>query len=226
MRQFPPGFFLPLKLCLLAGSLVSAPILNAGAPPPERLWKSRCSECHGNVGEFAVKYLTVKGDQLQGRHHVERLRRFLGHHYPPQGQVDAMFEMLRARADTRESRYEASCSACHADVRGFAKASLELREDGLVFAREADRELREYLRSHQQLSRVDADFFTGVLTRSAWLVHRDLPEPAPEFGETPVLAAKPGAGATAKSVSEQSEPPKKEAAKAVKWSRDSWLSDH
>jgi hypothetical protein len=68
-----------------------------------RMWDNRCLECHGHSGAFARQFLSVSSGQLQGRHHMDNLHRFLSNQHPSDSEVDAIYSMLLAQANSQEA---------------------------------------------------------------------------------------------------------------------------
>lgn len=150
-------------------ALLGAALLTnaAYATDLHRLWDDRCVDCHGHAGEFARQHLQVVSGELIGRHHAD-LRRFLYNHYLPDAEVDAVYAMLRAQADTT-AQFAQRCSSCHKRAAAFARSSLQLRSGKLVGV-QTGRPVEEFLRQHRDLTPDDAEFFTALLTR----VHREV----------------------------------------------------
>ena len=134
------------------------------------LWDDRCAECHGHSGEFARKYLKITGGLLQGRHHVLDLQKFLEHHYPPSGQVDAMYQMLLAQTST-PPRFKVECSQCHGRAAEFLRASVDLANGELV-VRKNGASVETFMQNHRGLSQTDVHFFMGLCTRLAREIYR------------------------------------------------------
>ena len=135
-----------------------------------RMWDDRCSECHGHAGAFARRSLNVVEGELQGRHHVHDLKRFLSNHYLAENEVDAVHDMLLAQAVT-EPRFRSNCSGCHDTAAEFVRSSIELR-DGVSYGRRSGKKVIDFLREHQGLHEKEIDFYVEVLTRVAREVHR------------------------------------------------------
>lgn len=149
-------------LKLIALWLIATPLVQ-GAADPAASWNSRCDQCHGELDEFAGKYLWAINGQLQGRHHVEDLRRFMGNHYAPDHLIDDLQVLLAKHANTA-ARFEPECGNCHGRVEDFASASIEFRWRK-VRGVKSGMALDEYLPTHQDLSAEDAEFFTRLLSR-------------------------------------------------------------
>ena len=133
------------------------------------LWDNRCGDCHGHAGEFARQFLTEANGELQGRHHVRDLRRFMHNHYLNPDEVDAIYGMLLAQTRA-PARFKTECSRCHESAASFARRSLQLQEGELV-SRQSGRNVRRFLAHHQGLQSEDVDYFTRLLTRVAQEVH-------------------------------------------------------
>ena len=133
------------------------------------LWDNRCGDCHGHAGEFARQFLTEDNGELQGRHHVQDLRRFMHHHYLNPDEVEAVYAMLLAQTRT-PARFKTECSRCHETAAKFVRRSLQLG-DGQLIIRESGRNVRQFLDNHQGLHPDDVEYFTRLLTRVAQEVH-------------------------------------------------------
>jgi hypothetical protein len=134
------------------------------------LWDDRCAACHGHAGDFARKFLSVSNGQLQGRHHVDDLQRFLRNHYLADNAVDAVYNMLLAQAD-KQARFKSECASCHDTATRFVRSSLELR-DGVLYSRKSGQPVRLFLDHHRGLNTDDIEFFLNLLTRVAHEVYR------------------------------------------------------
>ena len=152
-----PRGLICLALCL--GALATP----AGAADAAAAWDSRCEQCHGAADEFAGKYLWTIGGQLQGRHHVTDLRRFIGNHYTPDHLVDTIQALLARHANTA-ARFAPECGGCHGSVESFARESIEFRWRK-VRGVKSGMALDEYLPTHQDLQTGDAEFFARLLAR-------------------------------------------------------------
>jgi len=150
--------------------LWSMPFL-AAATDLHWLWDDRCAECHGHSAEFARKYLTADKNQLQGRHHVQDLQLFLGNHYTPQRDVDAVYDMLLAQVKTAP-RYRDECSTCHGGAAAFIRVAIALHE-GTLLSRATNRPIVEFMQSHRGLGPDDIEFFVELLNRVAAEVNRE-----------------------------------------------------
>jgi len=135
-----------------------------------RLWDSRCVECHGHAGEFARAFLTVSRTELQGKHHVHDLRRFMHNHYLMDSEVDAVYDMLFAQAGT-QSRFKEECSSCHGSAATLVRKSL-IFHNGVLSNRDSGRTVRSFLEHHRGLTPADADFYTSLLVRVATEIYR------------------------------------------------------
>ncbi len=159
-----------LKIKLIVGFiLVSsgalAPLIAGSDIDLHWLWRDRCISCHGNSAEFARKFLSVSGSELQGRHHVDDLRLFLHNHYLPDQAVDDVYTMLLAQA-SNPPRFKDECSACHQDAAVFVRENLLFR-DGVLSIRKTGGSVKGFLENHRSLNAEDGNFFTGLLTRVA-----------------------------------------------------------
>ena len=81
------------------------------------IWESRCEECHGDPAVFSSKYLWDIDGQLQGRHHIDNLKLFMGNHYIPDHEIDTIRIMLLSRANS-PVRFKTECSGCHGGIAG------------------------------------------------------------------------------------------------------------
>ncbi len=160
-----------LAICALLVSMAVA-IPAAGAPGVDLhwLWDDRCAECHGHAGDFARKFLTASSGELHGRHYVHDLRQFLYNHYLSGNEVDAVYSMLLAQAES-QARFRDECSECHDTAANFVRGSLELR-DGVLCSRNSGCQVRDFLGHHRGLNAADADFYMHLLTRVANEVFR------------------------------------------------------
>lgn len=154
-----------LGLCLLLSSPAHARGIDLHA-----LWDDRCAECHGHSAEFSRKYLKITGGLLQGRHHVLDLRAFLEHHYPPAGQVEAIYQMLLAQTYT-PPRFNAECSECHGRASEFMRQSIVLK-DGELILEKTGASVKHFMQSHRQLTQDDIQFYMGLFTRLAYEIYR------------------------------------------------------
>lgn len=134
------------------------------------LWDDRCAECHGHSAEFARKYLKITGGLLQGRHHVLDLHNFLEHHYPPAGQVDAIYQMLLAQTST-PPRFASECANCHKKAADFLRESMVLT-DGELKIRKSGVSVQQFMQSHRGLTQDDIHFYMGLFTRLAGEIYR------------------------------------------------------
>ena len=158
---------LRLVICLL---LLMPAAAGARGIDLHALWDDRCAECHGHSGEFSRKYLKITGGLLQGRHHVLDLRAFLEHHYPPAGQVEAIYQMLLAQTYT-PPRFSEECGGCHGRASDFLRQSIVLKNGELTLEKSGTAVL-QFLQNHQQLSRDDIEFYMGLFTRLAYEIYR------------------------------------------------------
>jgi len=155
-----------LKVTLvLFMTFLFAPEVCASGPDLHALWDDRCVSCHGHAGEFARKFLTVSSNELQGRHHVHDLRQFLQNHYLAGHAVEPVYRMLLAQAGN-EPRFLNECSKCHDRAADFVRNSFILR-NGVLYSRQLDMPVREFLNSHRSLQQQDVDYFIEQLRRIA-----------------------------------------------------------
>lgn len=154
---------LPVLAILLAVAVLVSLATGASARDLHRLWDNLCAECHGHSGDFARQFLSVSDGELRGHHHVHDLRKFLANHYPPSGEVDAVYRMLLAQVNT-PPRFKEECERCHATAAEFARASMYLMDD-VIFGRESGQPIRQFLVHHRRLQQADVDFFSSLLER-------------------------------------------------------------
>jgi hypothetical protein len=159
-----------LKAGIVLVAILITPVVEATGLDLHWLWDDRCAECHGHAGKFSRKYLSVSNSELQGRHHVHDLRRFLQNHYLIKTEVDAVYNMLLAQANTRP-RFKNECSSCHQSASSFVRESLQIR-DGLLYSRESGQLVQRFLKHHRSLEVKDIEFFTQLLMRVAHEVYR------------------------------------------------------
>lgn len=138
---------------------------SAGALDLHRLWDDRCQDCHGHAGPFARAFLVVADGQLYGRSPQRDLRRFLANHYLAGREVEAVYAMLQAQAQTR-GQYQKQCSACHGPAARLARESL-MFEQGRLHGRSSGRAVSEFLATHMALSAEEVAFYATLLERVA-----------------------------------------------------------
>lgn len=160
---------LRVSLVLIAVMLV-VPVVKASVVDLHQLWDDRCAICHGHAGEFARNFLHVTGGELQGRHYVHDLRRFLHNHYLSSNEVDAVYEMLLAQA-TNQARFRDECGDCHESAAKLVRDTMVL-DGGVLYSRASRTPVRTFLHHHRDLEPNDVDFFMKVLTRVAHEVYR------------------------------------------------------
>jgi hypothetical protein len=154
----------------LATAILMTPVARPAGIDLHQLWDDRCFECHGHAGEFARRSLSVSNGELHGRHHIHDLRRFLYSHYLADSEVDATFNMLLSQASS-QARFKNACSGCHDTAAKFVRRSTEFKI-GVLYARESEQPVRDFLEQHQNLQPDDVEFFTMLLTRVADEVYR------------------------------------------------------
>jgi mono/diheme cytochrome c family protein len=151
-----------VSIALLVLALIP---IAAGARDGLAIWDSRCEECHGDPAVFAGEYLWVIDGQLQGQHHVDNLSLFMGNHYIPDHEIDAIGEMLQARANSAV-RFITECASCHGDASEFVEKSLWVTRGG-VTGMESGMEVSEFLPTHQDLQPDDVVFYRKLFARIA-----------------------------------------------------------
>ncbi len=159
-----------LYSCTILIIVILTPAAEAGGLDLHWLWDDRCVECHGHAGHFSRQFLSVANGELQGRHHVHDLRRFMHNHYLIDSEVDAVYNMLLAQANT-PARFKAECSSCHDNAARFVRQSLELR-DGRLYSRKSNQPTQRFLAHHRALNPDDVEFYIKLLTRVAHEVYR------------------------------------------------------
>lgn len=159
-----------LKAAVLIGVLLLTTRAGATGMDLHWLWDNRCAECHGHSAEFARKFLQVKNDRLQGRHHDENFRLFLRNHYVSTNEVDAVYEMLLAQVRT-EPRFKRECGNCHGQASTFVRRAM-LLQNGVLISRESRQPIRRFMADHRGLQADDIEFFVNLLTRVAGEVYR------------------------------------------------------
>ena len=139
-------------------------------PDLHRLWDSNCVTCHGHSAEFSRKFLRVSEGKLFGPLYGNNLQLFLHNHYLAGKEVDGIYNMLLAQANT-PPRFQQECSECHGIASEFVRESLILR-DGELFSRKLQSSTRSFLGNHRKLNAEDVDFFVKQLTRVAHEIYR------------------------------------------------------
>lgn len=157
-------------LFVMAAAVFASPATGGSAVDLHWLWDDRCAMCHGHSGEFARKFLTVSGGQLQGRHHTDDLRQFMHNHYLAGNEVDAVYNMLLAQTSI-PPRFRDECSACHGTAAIFVRNTLVLR-DGILYGRDSAQAANDFLEHHRNLEPEDVNFFVQLLTRLAREIYR------------------------------------------------------
>jgi len=129
------------------------------------LWDDRCAECHGHSGEFARRFLRAADGELSGPHRGKNLRNFMRQHYLQASEVDAVYAMLLAQAQT-QPRFQAECGGCHGSAAQLVRASMTLRAgDSLRLL--SGQTVQHFLQGHRGLQTEDIDFYVSLLTRVA-----------------------------------------------------------
>ena len=139
--------------------------IEAGSRDALAIWDSRCEECHGDPDVFASKYLWDIDGQLQGQHHITNLNLFMGNHYIPDHEIDAIRNMLLSQANS-PARFKTECSSCHGDVEEFIEKSLWVRRGGIT-GMESGMDLSDFLPTHQELQPEDVTFYRKLFARIA-----------------------------------------------------------
>lgn len=160
---------MPRNLIIIAIMLLVCSPSGASPVDARTAWDSRCEECHGDPDEFAGKYLWIIDGKLQGRHHVEDLRLFLGNHYLPEHLIDPLRDMLTKHASTL-ARFTDECSECHGTPESFVRKSIVTQGREMIGVMSST-PVDEYLATHRELSEDDAKFFTSLLKRVARIVY-------------------------------------------------------
>ncbi len=156
----------PLAAVAAYFALGGAVIETAHSADLHRLWDDRCIECHGHAAEFARQRLSVDADgRLQGGHPARDMKLFLSNHFLPLQDVDAVYAMLLAQAQTTP-KFKQTCGGCHQSAAQFARDSLFLRS-GVLYGRRSGQPVEAFLQDHRNLSGADAAFFAALLTRVA-----------------------------------------------------------
>ena len=139
--------------------------IEASSRDAQAIWNSRCEECHGDSSKFASKYLWDIGGQLQGQHHIDNLNLFMGNHYIPDHEIEAIRNMLLAQANS-PLRFKAECSGCHGDVKEFVEKSIWVRGSEIT-GLESGMDISEFLSTHQELQPEDVAFYRKLFARIA-----------------------------------------------------------
>ena len=150
---------------LFTSMLLAIPAVRAIDTDLHWRWHDSCAACHGYAGDFARKFLSVSGGELQGVHHVNNLRLFLHNHYLADNEVDAIYNMMLAQA-TNQARFKNECASCHGTAADFVRSSLELR-DGVLYSHDSARSVSSFLEHHRGLTSDDVEFYVNLLTRIA-----------------------------------------------------------
>ena len=156
-------------ICLITAVLLT-PAARATGIDLHYMWDDRCFECHGHAAEFARRTLSISNGRLQGRHHVDDLRRFMRNHYLADNEIDAVYRMLLAQASS-QARFKEECSRCHNTAANFVRHSLEFR-NGVLYGRKSGQPVRGFLNYHMGLDPYGVAFFNKLLTRVASEVYR------------------------------------------------------
>ncbi|HKJ52946.1 MAG TPA: hypothetical protein VKB27_15695 [Gammaproteobacteria bacterium] len=160
---------MPRNMIIIAVLLLVCNPSGANPVDARTAWDSRCEECHGDAEKFAAKYLWIIDGKLQGRHHVEDLRLFLGNHYLPDHLIEPLHEMLLKHASTL-ARFTDECSECHGTPESFVRKSIVSQNRELIGVMTSTA-VDEYLKTHRELSAADAEFFTRLLKRVEKIIY-------------------------------------------------------
>ena len=114
---------------------------------------------------FASKYLWDIDGQLQGQHHIDNMKLFMGNHYIPDHEIDTIRAMLLSQANS-PVRFKTECSGCHGDVKEFIEKSLWVRQGGIT-GMESGMDLIDFLPTHQELKPEDVTFYRKLFARIA-----------------------------------------------------------
>jgi hypothetical protein len=139
--------------------------IETGSRDAQAIWDSRCEECHGDPTRFANKFLWNMEGQLQGQHHIDDLHLFMGNHYIPDHEIDAIRNMLLSQANS-PVRFKTECSGCHSDAKEFVGKSLWVSKNGIT-GLETGKDLSEFLPTHQDLQPEDVIFYQKLFARIA-----------------------------------------------------------
>ena len=156
---------MPVCRVSIALVLLSLTTIEAGARDAFAIWDSRCEECHGDPRLFAGKYLWDIDGQLQGQHHIDNLRLFMGNHYIPDHEIEAIGDMLLSQANS-PLRFKNECSSCHGDVKDFIENSLWVSRGGIT-GMDTGMDLSDFLPTHQELQPEDVSFYQKLFARIA-----------------------------------------------------------
>ena len=159
-----------LLIVAIFTNTVSATEVQRTGSDLHQLWDKTCLGCHGHSAEFSRTFLKVVDGQLQGPLHKETFRLFIQNHYLAGKEVDSVYSMLLAQANTKP-RFKQECSGCHKSAAEFIRESLVLR-DGVLYSRKFETPTRGFLDTHRGLKQEDVEFFTKQLTRLAEEIYR------------------------------------------------------
>jgi hypothetical protein len=156
---------MPISRLNIAILLLMLIPIEAGSRDGLAIWDSRCEECHGDPAVFSSKYLWDIDGQLQGQHHITNLNLFMGNHYIPDHEIEAIRIMLLSQANS-PVRFKTECSGCHGDVIEFIEKSLWVRRGGIT-GMESGMDLIDFLPTHQGLQPADVTFYRKLFARIA-----------------------------------------------------------
>jgi hypothetical protein len=156
---------MPISRASIAILLLTLIPIAAGSRDGFAIWDSRCEECHGDPAVFAGKYLWDIDGKLQGQHHIDNLSLFMGNHYIPEHEIDAIGDMLQSLANS-PVRFKTECGGCHGDAREFVETSLWVSRGG-VTGMESGLDVSEFLPTHQDLQPEEVSFYRKLFARIA-----------------------------------------------------------
>ena len=156
---------MPISRVSIAILMLTLIPIEAGSRDGPAIWDSRCEECHGDPAVFSSKNLWDIDGQLQGRHHINNLDLFMGNHYIPDHEIEAIRIMLLSQANS-PVRFATECSGCHGDVKEFIEKSLWVRQGGIT-GMESGMDLIDFLPTHQELQPADVTFYRKLFGRIA-----------------------------------------------------------
>lgn len=128
------------------------------------MWDQRCHECHGHAGDFARRHFKMSNGALVGPHRSgDALKRFMGRHEMQPENVEAIYAMLLAQAQTRPL-FQQKCAGCHETAAQFARGSL-VRRNGVLVGRTNAQPVAEFLQRHGKLAADEIPIVVETLLR-------------------------------------------------------------
>ena len=163
----------PALLGLLLAPLGGAPGLAAEwgqwhpYPRLPGLFQERCSDCHGEAGDFAPAHLDFGQGTLRARRSGTALDDFLRRH-PGRLNEAERSDLIATLAMivTTGGQFRQRCAVCHGHAERFARSHLVIR-DGRLRGRYSGRDIAAFLPGHGRLDAEGAAFFDTVLRRFA-----------------------------------------------------------